>query len=29
MVSVVAFVHGIPGAYGVSFPGFPRLHRRR
>ena len=23
MVAVVALVHGVPGAYGVSFPDFP------
>jgi len=23
MVAVVAFVHGKPGAYGISFPDFP------
>ena len=23
MVEVVALVHGVPGAYGVSFPDFP------
>jgi predicted RNase H-like HicB family nuclease len=23
MVAVVALVHGVPGAYGISFPDFP------
>ncbi len=23
MVAVVAFVHGVPGAFGISFPDFP------